>query len=257
MASNEHDELTIDQLAQRTGMTARNIRAHQSRGLLPAPAVRGRTGYYGPDHLARVELIKELQADGLNLDLIRRLLDGAGGSSGEVLRFTRALREPFGDEQPELVDVSELARRWQTTDGRLLAKAVDLGLLRSLGDGRYEEVSPRLVSAGEELGRLGVTLDTALEVMARLRHHADRVANLFVELFIDSVWKPFEAEGRPEERWVEVRGTLERLRPLATESLLAVFQLAMSDAIDHAFGRELRRVLRPHSDGSKRRGRRR
>ena len=28
--------LTIDQLAQQTGMTVRNIRAHQSRGLLPA-----------------------------------------------------------------------------------------------------------------------------------------------------------------------------------------------------------------------------
>ena len=31
-------ELTIDELAHETGMTARNIRAHQSRGLLPPPA---------------------------------------------------------------------------------------------------------------------------------------------------------------------------------------------------------------------------
>jgi DNA-binding transcriptional MerR regulator len=29
-------ELTIDELARETGMTVRNIRAHQSRGLLPA-----------------------------------------------------------------------------------------------------------------------------------------------------------------------------------------------------------------------------
>src|SRR3978361_155636 len=55
-----HDgDLTIDELAQRTGMTVRNIRAHQSRGLLPPPEVRGRTGYYGQAHLARVELIRE------------------------------------------------------------------------------------------------------------------------------------------------------------------------------------------------------
>ncbi len=40
-------DLTIDELAQRTG-TVRNVRAHQSRGLLPPPEVRGRTGYYGP-----------------------------------------------------------------------------------------------------------------------------------------------------------------------------------------------------------------
>ena len=41
-------ELTIEQLAHETGMTVRNIRAHQSRGLLPPPEVRSRTGYYGP-----------------------------------------------------------------------------------------------------------------------------------------------------------------------------------------------------------------
>ena len=36
-------ELTIDELARETGMTVRNIRAHQSRGQLPPPAVRART----------------------------------------------------------------------------------------------------------------------------------------------------------------------------------------------------------------------
>src|ERR1700750_802635 len=81
--------LTIDQLAQRTGMTVRNLRAPQSRGLLPPPDVRGRTGYYGPEHEARVELIKELQADGFNLEAIRRLIENAGGSTEDGLRFTR------------------------------------------------------------------------------------------------------------------------------------------------------------------------
>src|SRR3954465_2546424 len=99
--------MTIDALARRTGMTVRNIRAHQSRGLVPPPKVRGRTGYYGDDHLARIELIKELQADGFNLEAIRRLLEGAGGSSAEVLNFSRALRRPFEDEQPEVLDADE------------------------------------------------------------------------------------------------------------------------------------------------------
>src|SRR5947207_11188959 len=89
--------MTIDELARRTGMTVRNIRAHQSRGLVPPPRVRGRTGYYGDEHLARIALIKELQADGFNLESIRRLLESAGGSSDEVLTFSRALRAPFED----------------------------------------------------------------------------------------------------------------------------------------------------------------
>jgi DNA-binding transcriptional MerR regulator len=65
--TSDDDELTIDELARRIGMTVRNIRAHQSRGLLPPPEVRGRTGYYGADHVARLELIQELQAEGFNL----------------------------------------------------------------------------------------------------------------------------------------------------------------------------------------------
>src|SRR5882757_6800506 len=102
-------DLTIDELAQRTSMTVRNIRAHQSRGLLPPPDVRGRTGYYGPEHIARIELIRELQSEGFNLELISRLLANAEGSSSEVLRFTRALHEPFADEEPQIVEVAELA----------------------------------------------------------------------------------------------------------------------------------------------------
>ena len=39
------ESLTIDQLAHATGVTTRNIRAHQARGLLPPPAVRGRAGW--------------------------------------------------------------------------------------------------------------------------------------------------------------------------------------------------------------------
>ena len=67
-------ELTIDELARETGMTARNIRAHQSRGLLPPPEVRARTGYYTADHVARIKLIQDMQSQGFNLKAIERLL---------------------------------------------------------------------------------------------------------------------------------------------------------------------------------------
>src|SRR3954468_5764033 len=133
--------LTIDELARRTGMTVRNLRAHQSRGLLPAPEVRGRTGYYGPEHVARVELIRELQGGGFNLEAIRRLLEGSAGASGEVLRFARAAREPFEDEQPEIVTAEELAEQFGGTDPDLLERAIELGLLHPLGEDRFEQAS--------------------------------------------------------------------------------------------------------------------
>jgi len=254
MSDNGNDQLKIDELARRTGMTVRNIRAHQSRGLIPAPEVRGRTGYYGPDHLARIELIKELQTEGYNLDLIRRLLDGAGGSSGEVLRFTRAVREPFGDEEPQVIELDELAERWGAADPALLRRGEELGLIRPLGGGRYEALSPRLLRAGTELAQLGVPPDKVLDVAERIRRHADRVAKIYVGVFLDSVWKPFDEAGRPPEGWPEVRESIERLRPLAAEALLAVFQLAMDDNVEGALGRELERgAKRPRGTGSRKR----
>ena len=222
-------------------MTVRNVRAHQSRGLLPPPEVRGRTGYYGEEHVARIELIRELQADGFNLELIRRLLDSAG-SSAAALRFTRALRAPYADEPPEIITVAELQERWGTDDPKLLRRSVELGIVRPLGDGRYEEVSPTLGRVSAELAELGVSARQALEVAGQLRRHADSVARTYLRLFLDTVWKPFDDAGRPEERWPEVSDALERMRPLATESLLAMFSLAMDDASERTFGRQLERL---------------
>lgn len=229
--------LTVDELARKAGMTVRNVRAHQSRGLLPPPEVRGRTGYYGAEHVARLELIRTLQDEGFNLEAIRRLLERAEGSDEELLRFTQAAHAPFGDEAPEVVELDELRRRFGG-GGRaeLLERALGLGLFRPLGGDRFEEVSPRLGRAGQELMALGAAPEEALDVVERLRNHADAVSALFVELFLTHVWRPFDAAGRPPERWPEVREALERLRPLAGDAFVAVFGLAMSDAVDRAFG---------------------
>lgn len=248
--------MTIDELAQRTGMTVRNIRAHQSRGLVPAPEVRGRTGYYGDEHLARIELIKELQADGFNLEAIRRLLEGAGGSSAEVLNFSRALRQPFEDEQPEILAEAEIEKRWGAADQALLERAERLGMLRPLGEGSYEILSPRLQRAGIELAALGIPPEEALEIGEKVRRQARGIAAVFVEVFIEHVWKPFNRAGRPEEEWPQVREALERLRPLASEAVLAIFQQVMSEAVEEAAGRQLQRELRDPARGKKRPARR-
>ena len=242
MTSGDDDELTIDELARRIGMTVRNIRAHQSRGLLPPPVVRGRTGYYGPDHVARLRLIQELQADGFNLDLIRRLLEGAGGSSSEVLRFKHALAQPFGDDEPVTMGAAELIAEWGTADPALLQRSLELGVVRQLPDGRFELPSPRLARAARELLALGVPLERSLDIHSRVREHADRIAQIYVDVFLETIWTPFEHAGRPSEGWPAVQEALERLHPLATQSLLAIFGMAMKDAVDRESAGALRRM---------------
>jgi DNA-binding transcriptional MerR regulator len=236
-------EMTIRELAERTGMTVRNIRAHQTRGLLPPPLVRGRTGYYNEEHVARIALTREMQADGLNLEAIRRVLESDDGTATEMFDFTRALRAPFEDEAPEIVEAEELAGVWGTgsaPDPDLMRRAEKLGILRALPDGRIEVISPRLERAAVALADLGVGPEGALATAEKLRHHADGVARAFVDLFVKEIWQPFDRAGRPEADWPKVREALDRMRPLASDALLAVFQIAMGEAVEKASERTLR-----------------
>jgi DNA-binding transcriptional MerR regulator len=234
-------EMTIREVAERTGMTVRNIRAHQTRGLLPPPVVRGRTGYYNEEHIARIELTREMQADGLNLEAIRRVLETGDGGADEILDFTRALRMPFEDETPEIYGQEEIASAWgaDSVDPGLIERAEKLGTMRSLPDGKLEIISPRLQQAAVELAELGVGPEAGLEIAERLRRQADGVARIFVDMFVAEIWKPFDEAGRPEQDWPRIREALARMRPLAAQALLAVFQIAMAEATEKAGERTL------------------
>jgi DNA-binding transcriptional MerR regulator len=243
MAGADHQELTIDELARVTGMTVRNIRSHATRGLLPPPEVRARTGYYGPEHVARLKLIQELQANGYNLAAIKHLLSRTQeGSAEDVLGFARALLAPFESERPEVIDEAELQQRYGDLDDKLRARAVKLGLVVPLGEGRYEVPSPTLLSAGDALVELGVPVDRALDVLEAVSKNSDAIAEQFVRLFMERVWKPFAESGSPDEQLPEVRAALDRLRPLATEVVVALFQQRMTRKVERAFGRELDRA---------------
>jgi len=234
-------EHTIDELARETGMTVRNIRAHQSRGLLPPPEVRARTGYYGPEHVARLRLIQELQGNGYNLAAIKDLVNRTSGSSQEALDFARALLAPFEEERPEVIDAAELAERFRAADPKLRTRAEKLGIVVPLGEGRFEIPSPTLLRAGETLMELGIPLEKAFDAIESAARHADSVAQTFVKLFLERVWKPFDRAGQPETEWPAVLVAIEQLRPLASETLVAIFQQRMTQATEKAFGRELDR----------------
>jgi DNA-binding transcriptional MerR regulator len=238
-------EMTIRELAERTGMTVRNIRAHQTRGLLPPPVVRGRTGYYNDEHVVRIELTREMQADGLNLEAIRRVLESGDGSATAISDFTRLMRVPFEDEPPEIIEGDELAQIF--AEGRnqeRRERAEKLGIVRTLPDGRIEVISPRMLQAAAELASLGISAEAALGVAEKLKRHYDGAARAFVNLFRQELWGPFEKAGHPEQDWQHMAEALERLRPLATGTVLAMFQIAMGEAVEEEAERTLRRAAR-------------
>ena len=67
--------LTVDELSTRVGMTVRTLRFYAGRGLIPPPVRRGRVGYYGAEHIARLDLVRELQAHGFTLSAIEGYLE--------------------------------------------------------------------------------------------------------------------------------------------------------------------------------------
>jgi DNA-binding transcriptional MerR regulator len=241
----DESTLTIEQLAAQTGMTVRNIRAHRARGLLPAPEVRERVGYYGPEHLARLQLIQEMQADGFNLRAIQRLLEETRGRPEQLLSLSEAVHAPIGaTEQPQVFTLAELEARFGEVDRRMLTRAVKIGLLVALGEDRYEAPVPSLLDAAEEVVRRGVPLGHALTVTGKVREQCRIVAREYVRLFLEDLWKPFADAGYPQERWSEVTESIERLRPLSSQALLASYQITMSQEVEVAFGRELERLTR-------------
>jgi DNA-binding transcriptional MerR regulator len=233
--------LTVEQLAYETGMSVRNIRNHQSRGLLPPPEVRARVGYYGPEHVARLRLIQEMQSEGFKLSAISRLIGEHGADADRFVGLRQAVTAPFATEAPEVYSREELVEKFGADDDKLLDKAQKLGLLVDLGEERFEAPSPALLRAAEEVMAMGIELPEALAAIEKLNRNAQSSARTFVDLFVENVWKPFDDAGRPEEGWDEIIAAIGRLRPLAFDALNATFRLTLTTEIEKAFGEVLER----------------
>jgi len=232
-------DLTIEQLAAEVGMSVRNIRNHHTRGLLPPPEVRARVGYYNAEHVARLRLILDLQADGFNLAAIERLLSGSNGLAERLLGLRIAVTTPFEAEAPEMITAEELTARFGDVDAKDIERVRRLKLLVPLGDGRFEIPSPALMHAAEEVVELGIPLHAALVLVERVSRDCESISRAFTKLFLKELWEPFDRAGQPDEGWDELIAGVGSLRPLASEALLALFKQRMTAQLEDAFGKVL------------------
>ena len=199
----------MEQLAAAADVSVDTVRFYQARGLLPPPARRGRVAWYGDDHLERLGRIRALQARGLTLATIRRLLDGELDAADEAL--VAAVARPAGDEADEpLLSAEELSERTGIPVALLDAVARE-GLLVPRPGG-YTAADVDVAAAGLRLLEHGLPLTELLE-LARDHHRAVRaVAERAVELFDEHVRRPLRASGLADDeaaaRLVEAFRTL-------------------------------------------------
>ncbi len=228
--------LRIDELAQRSGVTSRNIRAYQARGLLPPPELEGRTGYYGEVHLRRLELIAELQERGFSLEAIRQTLDAwsRGGDLSHLIGIRHVLTAPFDAEEPRAYELAELLEAFgeAAEDPALIERAVALGLLEPADDGRLVARSPMLVDAGRELVRAGVPLAAVLDMVAAIKPDIADIAERFIGLVHEHVMRPITDGLADPERVGDLIGALDRLRPIAVEVVRPFLAAELRAAIE-------------------------
>jgi DNA-binding transcriptional MerR regulator len=237
----ESELFTIEQLAARTGLTVRNIRSHITRGLVPPPHLKGRTGYYGAEHVARLQLVTGLQQQGFNLAAIRKLVAGpAAPSADETVAFYRTALGPWLTESPEIWDEVELAARFGLEpDDAIVGRLERLQILEQLPDGRIRVLNPALIRVGEQLAGLGYGIEDLLGVLQVLMTHSRSVAEAFVQMFLDVQWQEYVTAGMPPEQLPELRTLIEQLQPLAAQAVVAAFQQAMTQAVAPAFERAM------------------
>ena len=220
--------LTLDELTNRVGMSVRNVRFYTTKGLVPPPIRRGRSGYYTPDHVARLELVQELQSHGFTLAAIERYVANIpADATPEDIALQRTMLAPWQQEAPLEMSREELDGR----AGRTAHATEDLTTLTALGvrDPGPPRALPGPVSQlSIALGLLDLGFPTeaaqaAAEVYAA---HGRAIAEELYEVFRTKAWPVYQESGASPER---VRQVVERLKPLSVASLVAAYESAMDD----------------------------
>ena len=238
MASTQSGWMTIEILSSRSGVTTRNIRAYQSRGLLPAPVARSgeRAAFYTAEHLARLRLVNRLQERGFSLAGIADLLGSlaSGKTLEQVLGIESAIAESEEDES-RLVTENELrALLPEVADPEAsIERLVAVGLV-DRHERAYRIRNPRVFELGLAAVQAGIPVEALLDEFVRLRADLHEVALRFVALFTQHVLDPFLAAGMPKEKLDEVVEHLKRLRQLAVSATEALMRQAISDETEAA-----------------------
>jgi len=234
------DELRVEALAGRAGLSVDVVRSWQSRGLLPPPRHEGRVAWYGQRHLDRLQAIRDLKARGHSLRAIKNLLD-----QGSDLEPASVVVEQ------ETLTLVELAERTRVPPAMLRSLEAS-GILRPQGDHdqpRYTTADVRAVRMLLSLLGGGVPMEEFMEVakdqIAALQQSADGA----VHLFLKYVREPLLESGLPQKEEAERLVAAFRLLMQATSELLTYnFQrrtvAALHDAIGDQASRSERAALR-------------
>jgi DNA-binding transcriptional MerR regulator len=222
--------MTIEDLAAASGLPFTTIRMYQHKGLLLPPERRGRVGYYGPGHVARLELIAQMQQRGYSLAAIKDLVDTwqEGRSLAQVLGLETAAAGVVSPPDEVRLAPEELAARFADVelDGASMARAQELGLL-TIDGGEIVVSDPAFLDVGARLAALGVPISEILDEYEHLQQVADELAARFTSIFERNLWSPVADRGLPPDDLPALADALAELGPMAEQIVVASMRRAL------------------------------
>lgn len=234
------DEFTVDELAARAQMTVRNVRAYASRGLIEAPRLAGRTGYYNREHLQRLQLIRQLLERGFTLAAIEKALDGTPHQAAGHTLDLMTILDRAEDGEAEVMAREDLAALASVErDDALIESMVGLGLVEKLEGDRVRLVEPAVVRAGAAAVTMGLTPETVVALFPVLQTHLRTIADTFVREVVAEMIQPFIDAGFPEEEWERIIALVDGLLPIASQVTLGIFRSEFRRSIDAEIGEQI------------------
>ncbi|MET1036718.1 MAG: MerR family transcriptional regulator [Aeromicrobium sp.] len=232
------DEYTVDELAARAQMTVRNVRAYAGRGLIDAPRLAGRTGYYNREHLQRLQLIRQLLERGFTLAAIEKALEGTPHrAAGQTLDLMTILDRSDDVEIMAREDLAALAG--VERDDALIESMVGLGLVEKLDDDRVRLVEPAVVRAGAAAVTMGLAPETVIALFPVLQTHLRSIADTFVREVVTELIQPVIDAGFPDDEWERIVSLVDGLLPIASQVTLGIFRSEFRQSIDAEIGEQI------------------
>ena len=171
-------EFRVQDLARQAGVTVELLRSYQSKGLLPPPRHEGRVAWYGPRHLERLRLIRDLKDRGYSLRMIERAVERGAEQPDEAAAVA--------DMPEERLTLAELAQRTRVPPAMLRSLEAS-GVLRPRRSGTkwwYTEADVRAVRMLLSLLGGGLPMEEFMRVASVQLDVAENVADEAVGLFM-------------------------------------------------------------------------
>ena len=223
---------TIDELAAAVGLTVRTVRFYASKGLLPPPHLVGRVGWYDDSHLARLTLVRDLQAAGFTLQAIEGFVARVPeDATADDIAVFHALLAPWVAAAPAEVtreELHELAGR--RLDDDAFDDLVAAGSIEVADDGGVR-VRPADLELGLQLIDLGVPRAMIERSRALIDAATGQLAEDLAALLRQHLLRPYLQGEVPEEQRAALAGVIARLKPLTIQAVMAAMQSAVDRAV--------------------------